>query len=419
MATYLESAPEDRTVVANAGALFVAQLVGLVAPLITIPYLARVLGPEGWAPVLMAQALAAWPVMLLEFGFELSGTRAVARSRLTPESTTDVVHSVQSAKVLLTIVGIPVAFAIAWALPQLRSSSALIVATLAYSAFRGLSPLWYFQGVERLRVPVVIDTIARAAAAFGVFWIVRGPADGWLVLGLQAVFSGAALFWLTRRMLREVPLRTPNLLLGYRTLREHFALFACRASAGLYVHANALVLGAIAPVAVPFFGGAERIIRAAINLLQPLNQAVLPRLSFLQHSDEAAAARILRLSFIVMGGIGFAMSAVAFTAAPLLVRIVLGADYLSAVPLLRIMAFLPLVVAINSVLGIFWAVPHGYERVLLRAILSAGITNLVLAVLLIPRLGATGMAISAVVAELVVMGVLGSVYATDAKDVKR
>ncbi|HEY5492349.1 MAG TPA: oligosaccharide flippase family protein, partial [Gemmatimonadaceae bacterium] len=92
----------------NAGALFVGQAVGLVVPLLTIPYLARVLGPTGWGPVLAAQALGNWLLLVLEFGFELSGTRAVARARTEPHTMSDVVHGVQSAKAVLALSALPI-----------------------------------------------------------------------------------------------------------------------------------------------------------------------------------------------------------------------------------------------------------------------------------------------------------------------
>src|SRR6476661_3599169 len=66
---------DTRSLARNALALFGGQLVGLVGPLLTIPYLARVLGPEAWAPILVAQGLANWLMLVLEFGFDLSGTR--------------------------------------------------------------------------------------------------------------------------------------------------------------------------------------------------------------------------------------------------------------------------------------------------------------------------------------------------------
>jgi len=396
--------------VSNASALFVAQAIGLLAPLLTVPYLARVLQPAAWGPVLMAQSLANWLVVVLEFAFDLSGTRAVARSRLAPESTSDVVRAVQSAKILLVLITVPAALVIVWTLPTLRHSPALILATLSFAVFRGLSPLWYFQGLERMRGAVAIETSSRMCAALGVFLLVQSPSDGWRVLALQAVFAALALAWLTLRVSREVALEKPSFVEGWRMLRESFALFAVRASAGVYAQANALIVGAIAPAAVGYFGGAERIVRAAINLLQPMTQAVLPRITYLRHSDPAAADRMVRRSFFVMGGIGATFSLVAFVAAPLLVRLLLGSAYDAAIPILRALAVLPFLVSLTGVLGIFWAVPSGHERGLLKAALAAGATNLVLAVLLVPRYGSVGMAIAAVAAETVVLGVLMSLY---------
>ncbi len=400
-----------RTLVHNAAVLTAGQGLGLIAPLIVVPYIARVLGPAGWGPVLMAQALANWVWMILEFAFDLSGSREVARSRLRPESLAGVVQAVQSAKALLIVTVVPVAFVAAWLIPTLRVSPPLVVSALAYAVFRGLSPLWYFQGVERVRGAVAIDGVSRVLAALGVFWFVRRPTDGWIVLALQAIFAGGSTVWLTVRLSADVGLSFPSITEGWRMLRETFTVFACRASSGVYIQANALILGTIAPGAVGFFGGAERLIRAAINLLQPINAAVLPRVSFLQGSDTAAADRMVHRSFLVMGAIGGIMAIVAAACAPILVHVLLGAQYNAAIPLLRLMAVLPLLAAINGVLGIFWAIPFGHERGLLAAVVAAGLANVGLAIVLVPRMGAAGMAIAAVAAEVVVFGVLIAAYA--------
>lgn len=407
---------EHKTLVTNAGVLLAGQALGLVAPLITVPYLARVLGPDGWGPVLTAQALANWLIVVLEFAFDLSGTRAVARSRTasTGESIRDIVQAVQSAKLLLVLIAVPAGFAITQFVPMLRGSPGLIVGALAYAVFRGLSPLWYFQGVERVRVAVAIDSTAKVCAAVAVFVVVAGPADGWLVLALQAVFSAVSLGWLTWRLARHTQLDALDFRSGWRMLRENTVLFACRASTGLYAQANALILGAMIPAAVGFFGGAERIIRAAINLLLPMNQAVMPRVSALRQADVAAANRLVRRSFLAMGAIGGTMSVVAFFGAPILIRVLLGPKYGIAVPILRLLSPLPFIVAINTVLGIFWSVPFGHERSFLRAILAAGATNLTLAAVLVPKLGSTGMAIAAVSAEVVIFAVLMSAYLREA-----
>lgn len=400
----------ERKVASNAGVLFAGQAVGLVAPLLVVPYLARVLGPAGWAPVLIAQSLANWLVVVLEFAFDLSGTRELARARSSESSLETVVHSVQSAKLLLILLCVPLALIIGWSVPLLRTSPALTLAALGFAVLRGLSPLWYFQGLERVRGAVAVESLSRVAAAAGALLLVHSVDDGWRVLALQGVFAGVALVWLTRQVIADVGFRLPDLRLGRRTVREHVVPFACRASAGVYAQANALILGAMAPGGVAFFGGAERIVRAAINLLYPMNQAVLPRVSFLRESAPDDAHRLVRRSFFVMGAIGTMMTVVAFFGAPLLVRVLLGPAYGAAVPLLRLLSVLPLLVAINSVLGMFWALPFGHERGFLAAILAAGATNLLLAGLLVPRFGATGMALAAIGAEVVVLAVLLRLY---------
>jgi PST family polysaccharide transporter len=397
-------------VVSNATALVLGQAVGLIAPLVTIPYIARVLGPGAWAPVLIAQGLGNWLVMVLEFAFDLSGTREIARARTTPAGIASVVHGVQSAKILLVALAAPIAALIAVAMPSLRASPALIASTLVFAVCRGLSPLWYFQGVERVRGAVAVESGGRLAAALAVFWVVATPADAWRVVGVQALIAALSLAWVTARRAREGRLRGPDFRIGFAALREHIVLFACRAWSGLYIQANVIIVGAIAPAAVAFFGGAERIIRAAVNMLQPVSQAVMPRISFLQHNDPRAADRMIRACFLVMGAIGASMAIVAYVAAPLLVRLILGPAYEASVPILRILAALPFLISLNAVLGIFWAVPNGRERAMLGGIVLAGVTNVVLAVILVPRLGPAGMALSAIAAEIASLAVLVRLY---------
>jgi O-antigen/teichoic acid export membrane protein len=62
------------------------------------------------------------------------------------------------------------------------------------------------------------------------------------------------------------------------------------------------------------------------------------------------------------------------------------------------------------VLGLYWALPFGHERWLLASIIAAGVTNVVLALLLVPRWGASGMAVSAIAAEAVALAILGTLY---------
>jgi PST family polysaccharide transporter len=395
----------------NATALFTGQAIGLIVPLLVIPYLARILGPEHWGPVLAAQAFANWLILVFEFGFDLSGTRAVARARATAGAMSDVVHGVQSAKLLLVAASLPVFVVAMIAMPSLRRATGLFAWAIAFAVLRGLSPLWFYQGIERVRRAVAVDTIGRSLAALGVFLVVQGPSDGWRVIALQAVLAAASLVVLTTWLGRQVPFRQLNVSEGVSTLRENWSIFACRVSSGVYIQANTLMLSALAPASiVAFFGGAERIVRAAINMLQPLTQAFLPRMSFLRAADPSGADRMIRYALAGVGAIGLSMGLVAYAGAPMLIHTLLGSAYGAAIPVLRLLAMLPPLIAVNTVLGMYWALPFGHERAFLRTIVIAGIANLALAALLVPRWGASGMAVASIGAELVVLGSLGTLY---------
>ena len=258
---------------------------------------------------------------------------------------------------------------------------------------------------------MTVDTVTRSAAALAVFALVHGPRDGWRVLALQAGLSALSLAVLMAWLAQHVQLRMPTAAAGLKALREGSSIFACRAWSGLYIQGNALILAGLAgPSIVAFFGGAERIIRAAINLLQPLTQAFLPRISYLHAADPPSAWRMTRRALVGVTLLGAAMGVVAFVAAPILVRVLLGDGYGAAIAVLRLLSALPVLIAANTVLGLYWALPFGHERALLVSIVAAGVTNVSLAFVLVPKFGASGMAASAIGAEVVALAFLGTRY---------
>ena len=257
----------------------------------------------------------------------------------------------------------------------------------------------------------VAESVSKACAALGVFLLVRGPSDGWIVLALQAVFAILSLVVLTVGMARAVPLVAPTRSGVLATLRGASRIFGVRAASGLYSQANALILATLTgAVTVAFFGGAERIIRASVNLLQPLTQTFLPRVSYLSVTNPRRGIHVIEVSLLVIGAVGAAFGLCAFFGASLLARVLLGPGYAPVAPVLRALSPLPLLVAVDTVLGLYWAVPFGHERALLRSALIAGVVNLTLALALVPHWGALGMASAVVSAELTVTVCLAALY---------
>lgn len=392
----------------NTFALYAIQIAGFALPLITIPYLARTLRPEGWGLVVFVQSFAAWLTLVLEYGFNLSATRWIARDRNNRSYVASVVAGVLGAKCILAILIMVAAGVAAWAVPVFRLHAWLVFWAAAIALVHGFSPFWYFLGTEQMRGPATLEVLARVAATAGIFVWVRDPGDGWIVLALQAgtglLWVGVATFWLYR----EVPFVRVDFRNAWLTLRAAVGLFLFRSASGVYTLANSFILGLFAgPGIVAFYGGADKIVRVVVSLLHPVSQALYPRMSQLAMTDRERAGSLTRASLVAIGGAGLMLGAATAIAAPFLVRVLLGAGYESVVPVLRVLALLPPVIAFGTVLGIQWALPLGLDRPFYALVMAAGVLNVLLAMVLVPRYGALGMAGAVVITEsFVVAGLL-------------
>ncbi len=395
-----------RSIIArNTLALFGTQVATYLFPLATIPYLARVLGPVHWGMVAFAQALGLYLSMVVDFGFQLSATRRVARAREDWDQLAHIAAGVLGAKLLLAVVALLVVVVLERAMPSLRSYDLILWAGAFSGIGQGFSMLWFFQGLERMRMPAALDMAGKAVAAGGIFLLVHAPADAWKVLALQCVCYCVSALVLLGIAYRELSFRWPSFHAIRRSLRDSAAMFLFRSSVSLYTTANALILGSVStPLAVGYYSGAERLVKAMLNLLTPLSQSLFPRLSRLLVTDRLRAVWLARVSLVIMTGAASGMCLVTLVAAPWITRLVLGPGYEAAVPVMRMLALLLPAIAVSTVLGMQWMLPLGMDAVYNKIILSAGLLNLMLALLWASRWQQMGMACAVVVSEYMVTG---------------
>jgi PST family polysaccharide transporter len=396
------------------GALGIANVVAMAAPLVVVPYLARVLGAEAWGPVLLAQALAAWVVLLLDFASDLHGARAVGAA--TTEALAPVVWGVQRGKLLLVGPALLLLAAASWGVPALRAAPLLAAWTAVAAVARGLSPVWAYVALERPRGALLVDTGTRVAAALGVMLVVRTPRDGWLVLALQGAGTAVGTAWLWWRLRTLLPPPTaPGGSLWLQEARQALVrgrtLFAFRALGTVYQQGALLLLGALAPAsAVAAYGAADRLVRAALNLLEPLSRALLPRLSRWHVDGAPQWERTVTRLLWWLGVGGWVAAGTVLAIAPWGIALLLGPGYDQAALVLRLLAPVLPLVAVATVLGFYWALPAGRDALLLRGTALAGGINLLLVAVLVPRWGALGMAGAVVAAEAVMVVVLARAY---------
>lgn len=390
-------------VTVNAAALYAGQFAVSVLPLVVLPYLARVLGPAELGVVVFVQYFSFLVGAVLEYGFGLSATREVARTRSDGERLAATVAAVVGAKALLTVACLLISLALWPLLPIFRDAPELLALGVALAVAQGLSPGWFYGGVEWLVFPTVVEFLSRAAAAAGVLVLVDGSEDAALVLLIYATASLVATSLLHARIYSRVSLRRPSIAEALGAMRQASTLFVSSAAVTIYNTVGIFVLGTLMSAAqVGVFSGAEKIIRAAQRVLASAGEAVYPRVSFLVRAGrDRSAARLAAAAAAALTGVAaLAAAALALLADPL-VRLLYGPEFASAVPLLQILAAsLPLAILAGS-LSTLWLLPHGRDR----AVTTVVVLSCVLAVVLVgaaaSSLGLEAAAWSLVVVELV------------------
>lgn len=209
----------------NLLALYGVQFVNYLLPLITLPYLARVLGPSGFGVLAVGQSLAQYFSLVVEYGYSLSATREVAQHRDDPSRLARILSGVLGARLILSLIVILLAFSLGTWIPVLREHPALLWSGVCWAIALGFSPIWYFQGLERLREIALVEVLTKAMAVVGIFTLVRAPVDAYKVMLLQGlasfVASGVAWVWAWG----EVGFLRPKLVWAYEALRLGWRLF--------------------------------------------------------------------------------------------------------------------------------------------------------------------------------------------------
>ncbi len=389
----------------NIAALGIVQLSGYIVPLITLPYLTRTLGAEAYGKVVFAEALMVYFILLVDYGFTWSATRAIAAHRGDRAKISQVFIATWTAQWILFAVALVIAVVLVGFTSRLRIDAWLYVA--AFTAVFGstLFPVWLLYGLEQMRVLALVQVGTRAITLLPLFLFVKHPSDLiWvpMINGMAVALAGLlALFWVHRSGF--IIWTWPKWDETLAALKGGGVLFGSRAAISLYTALVPLVLGWVAgPAALANFNLADKLRGAAQALLTPLSQALYPRMSQLAVTDGAAAFHILRRSaaivLVISGGISIGL----WVVAEWLVVLVGGEDFRSAGAVLQWLSPLPLVIGMSNVFGVQILLPQGLTRPFNGILIAASIFSLCIITPMAKAFQAVGAAQTMLIAEIFV-----------------
>jgi PST family polysaccharide transporter len=395
----------------NVIGLYAMQIAQFIVPLLTLPYVARVLEPSAFGLVVFSQGFAVLLVVFIDWGFGFTGTRSVAENQTDPDGLSRVVQRVRGAQLLLSGVSVPIALAALTVIPKMTYHPEFLVLAWVAAVATALTPVWFFVGIEKPRLVALIQLGFRVLGAALTFALVRGPGDAWIVMALFTASSLAGWAAADALMYRRIDFRRPRLRASVTEIRHAGTIFMGMFAATLYSSFNVVLLGFFQPSAdVAHFGAAEKVVRVGLTLLFPIGVAVIPRVMALQAGGRRERAReLLTITVAVATVPALLITAGLVLFAPTIIGVIYGDRFVdSSVPILRVLSLIIFLGVVGGVFGT-WLITQHKDRVAALIAVRAGILNVVLGTVLTLSFGPIGMAWSVVAAEATVA--IGAIFA--------
>lgn len=376
---------------------------------ITFPYLVRVLKVETYGLIVFSQSIVNYFTLLTDYGFNLSGPKAIAQHD-DKEEYGIVFANIFGAKLLLLLIWTVVFGIMLCGMTYLGGIDFKLYVVVFLSVVGNvLFPIWFFQGVQQMRYITFVNVIARAFSLIGIFLFVNQPEDYLLAAFCQSVTPLVAAMCSWYVIFTHYPevVRKPTLTGIKHELKGAWPIFASNIAINLYTASNIVFLGILTNnTVVGYFSGAKKIIDNITQLFSPISQAIFPYVSKKVAESRDSAIFFLRRIVNLFGGVNFVLSIFILLFAPLIVRILLGNGYEESILLLRVMAFLPFLIALSNVFGIQTMLTFGMQKEFSRILISASIFNTCLVLPMILLFEGIGVCISITLTECFVTVVM-------------
>lgn len=267
--------------VSNTLSLTFIQIANYLAPLVTLVHLANVLGPETYGILAFGQAIVVLSSMIIDFGFNLSATHKIAKYRKSYQYVSRLIGGIYALKLIIFGFCLVVICVFANETDRYADHKNFLILNLLPILFQSLYPLWFFQGLEKMKLLAFISVLIKLLFVGLVFFFVKISEDYLLVPIFNAISQciGVLLsIWMIYQLGYRVRFPSRRIITYCFRFSRHF--FVSRVGVLVYMNSAVFILGLVAsPIAVATYSIAEQLYKAMQSAISPLSAAVYPFMS--------------------------------------------------------------------------------------------------------------------------------------------
>lgn len=369
---------EGRVVASNFGYLSLIQVAGYVFPLITMPYLARVIGTEGFGKIAFANAVLVWIQTVADWGFNYTATRDVAQNRDDKVKVSKIFSNVLWARIFLSIMSGLVLAVLIVAIPVFRQNAMILIISYLLIPGHILFPDWFFQAIEKMKYTAILNLLAKSFFTIMVFVVIRKESDYYLqplLTTLGYIFCGIiALYLILRKWHYQI--YKPDVKSVVYTIKGSADVFINNLMPNLYNSFSVLLLGFFGG-AVPngIYEGGNKFSTIMYQFQLVLSRAFYPFLS--RRPDKHNLFAFINVV------VGFLSAGFLFVFAPLIIRMMLGSGFEESISVLRVLSVSLIFMALNNTYGTNYLIIYHHEKSLRNITLIASLIGMGVAIPLV------------------------------------
>ncbi len=375
----------------------------LIFPIITFPYISRVLGPIGIGKITFATSITNYFLLFTNLGIPLYGIREIARTRENRLSLSKSFSEILFLNLITTIIGM-IIFIIFLQLNLLGNDIKLFQIMSLNIIFTFIGVEWYFQGIEDYGYITKRSILFKIISIALMFIFVKKKEDIVIyagILALALVGSNVLNFFKAKK---EVFISLKNVNIK-KHLKPILTIFSMNIAISIYTNLDGVMLGYRSnEYSLGIYSASSKIIHLVLGIVTSLGAVLLPRISnYIINKREKELKEILEntLTFLLALSIPCVIGII--LTADEIIKIFSGNEFIEAVKTMKILSPIIFFIAFSNFLGIQILYPRGEEKKVLYSVIVGAIINFSLNWLLIPKYAQNGAAVATVIAEGVVL----------------
>jgi PST family polysaccharide transporter len=392
----IQKSKDGRTLAANFGYLSLLQIAGYIFPLITMPYLARVIGVEGFGKIAFASAIVVWFQTVADWGFNYTATRDVAKNRDDKEKVSEIFSNVLWARCLLMILSFLLLVLVISIVSTFRENYAVILVTFLLVPGHIMFPDWFFQAMERMKYITILNLLSKLFFTILVFVFIKEKNDfilqplfttlGFIVSGIISMY--VILYkW-------QIKIKRPVLTSILSTINGSTDVFINNIMPNLYNSFSVMLLGFFGgPVSNGLLDAGNRFVSISQQFMNIISRTFFPFLSRRIDKHSSFAKLSIYTSLII--------TILLFITAPWLIRLFFTNEFKGSILLLQILSISVFFITTRNVYGINFMIIEGFEKQLRNLITIGSIIGFMSSFPLIYYFNHLGAAINIVLTQAV------------------